>query len=379
MDRRGAPVGETGTPTGVGVPLRAAPGRRKRPSATLLALTLLAAGGAPLVGCSEMGDMEPAGQGDAFGVQSTGTGGMGTGGMSGMGAGGMGVGGMGGAGGDMAAGAGGDLLPGGGGAVGDMGAGGTGGADADGGAGGQVVIDEGGPLLRPCVDDGSQVVVIGDSYCNYAIAHRPLVDFLEERARPAGALSAFGQYRDYSVAGTTMASGTAAIPGQWRTAKAVTPVHLVVMTGGGNDVLVDNPNCRPEGSENIPACQEVAAASLSAAEALWADMQASGVTDVIYFWYPHIPGGLLTGYQSGTSLSDYAYANLEDAAAAASGDAFHVHMLPTTQIFAGHPEYFASDGLHANDTGEGKIADAIWDLMADQCIGQAADSGCCAP
>lgn len=233
---------------------------------------------------------------------------------------------------------------------------------------------------RPCISAGNQVVFIGDSYSNYAIAHRPLADFMEELARPAGALGARDNYRDLAVAGTTLASGSAAIQGQWRNAKSMKPIHVVVMDGGGNDVLIDNQACRAEGSEMMPQCQKVVMNSLNAAKKMWDDMKASGVTDVLFFWYPHIPGGLLTGFQKGTSISDWTYPMLVDAAAAASSDTFHVQMVPTVDIFEGHPEYFyAPDGLHANDKGEAKIAEAIWAVMKDQCIGQAEASGCCKP
>ena len=232
---------------------------------------------------------------------------------------------------------------------------------------------------RPCISAGKQVVFIGDSYSNYVLAHRPLADFMEELARPASALSAGDNYRDLAVAGTTLASGSAAIQGQWRDGKAMKPIHVIVMSGGGNDVLIDNQACRAEGSEKLDQCQKVVMNSLNAARSMWADMKASGVSDVLYFWYPHIPGGLLTGYQKGTSISDWTYPMLVDAAAAASSDTFHVQMVPTVAIFEGHPELFASDGLHANDKGEAKIAEAIWTAMKKDCIGQGASSGCCKP
>ena len=52
---------------------------------------------------------------------------------------------------------------------------------------------------------------------------------------------------------------------------------------------------------------------------------------------------------------------------------------PTVDIFEGHPDLFYSDGLHANDKGEAKIAEAIWAVMKKDCIGQGAASACCKP
>jgi hypothetical protein len=88
---------------------------------------------------------------------------------------------------------------------------------------------------------------------------------------------------------------------------------------------------------------------------------------------------LLTSYEKGTSISDYTYPMLDAIAKSATADTFHAYMLPTVEIFEGHPEYFYSDGLHANDMGTAKIGEAIWKVMKDNCIGQAASSGCCVP
>lgn len=232
---------------------------------------------------------------------------------------------------------------------------------------------------RPCVGDGNEVVFIGDSYSDYAIAHSPLAGLVADRAKEAGALMRTDSYRNLAVAGTTLAAPPAAIQGQWEDAKRMKPIKAIVMTGGGNDVLINNPQCRAEGSEKTADCMGVVQASLDAAKKMFADMQASGVSDVVYFWYPHIPGGALTGFEKAWSISDYTYPMLEAIAMAASTDTFHVYMVPTVEIFEGHPEYFFSDGLHANDVGEGKIADAVWAKMKENCIAQSSASGCCMP
>jgi lysophospholipase L1-like esterase len=231
---------------------------------------------------------------------------------------------------------------------------------------------------RPCVTEGKQVLFIGDSYSDYLVAHDPLAGLVTDRARKDGALPAGQSYNNKAVAGTTLAAPPADIQNQWTTNKSSKPV-AVVMDGGGNDVLINNQQCRPEGSEMRPDCMQVVQDSLDAAKMMFEDMKSSGVSDVIFFWYPHIPGGLLTGGETGNSISDYTYPMLEAIAKAASTDTFHVYMVPTVEIFTGHPEYFYSDGLHANNTGEGKIADAVWAKMKENCIAQAASSMCCMP
>jgi lysophospholipase L1-like esterase len=261
------------------------------------------------------------------------------------------------------------------------GAAGSSGSSAAAGSGGTSTAGAGGSsgassFKRPCVSDGNEVVFIGDSYSDYAIAHRSMASFVQALAVEDEALTRGDTYRNLAVAGTTLAAPPADIQNQWQTAKAMTPISAVVMTGGGNDVLINNQQCRGEGSEMQPDCQQVVQASLDAAKNLFASMKETGVSDVLYFWYPHIPGGLLTGYERGVSISDYTYPMLEDVAKAASTDTFHVFTIPTVDIFEGHPEYFYSDGLHANDTGTAKIAEAIWKVMKDNCIAQA--GGCCA-
>lgn len=42
-------------------------------------------------------------------------------------------------------------------------------------------------------------------------------------------------------------------------------------------------------------------------------------------------------------------------------------------------EYFASDGIHANDVGSNVIADELWKIMKANCIAQPVGSECCTP
>jgi lysophospholipase L1-like esterase len=94
-----------------------------------------------------------------------------------------------------------------------------------------------------------------------------------------------------------------------------------------------------------------------------------------------MPGvGLLNSQGTGNTISDYTYPMIVDLAKSVSTDDFHVWVVPTVDIFKDHPEYFyAGDNLHANTAGETKIAEAIWKVMKDNCVGQAAAGGCCMP
>jgi hypothetical protein len=234
---------------------------------------------------------------------------------------------------------------------------------------------------HPCVADGNEVLFIGDSYSNYATAHEALATLMAMLAVKDGALKSGDMYRDRAVAGTTLAAPPAAIPDQWTTDKSMKPIKVVVMDGGGNDVLISNPQCEPDGSEKDPACQQVVAGSIAALQKMWPDMQKEGVSDVMMFWYPHMPGvGILNSQGTGNTISDWTLPMLQDLAKSVSTDSFHVWVVPTAELFEGHPEYFyTGDNLHANTTGETKIAEKIWGVMKDNCIGQAASSGCCMP
>jgi hypothetical protein len=181
-------------------------------------------------------------------------------------------------------------------------------------------------------------------------------------------------YTDYAVAGTTLQNKISGIPSQWNTAKSRTPIHLVIMDGGGNDVLIDNPTCLRDNSQETALCKMVVEGSVTVARELLNSMKTTGVRDVIWFWYPHIPGGI---NGDGHDINDYGLEKMKVLATEVSTDMFHVYMLDTIPIFEGHMEYFFADGIHANTTGTAKIADAIWALMKEKCIGQPMSSGCC--
>lgn len=261
------------------------------------------------------------------------------------------------------------------------GAGGVTGSVSGGAAGSAGAAPTGAVAKRSCVKSGSEVVSIGDSYSNYAAAHMPIATLMTQRAVKDGALGASDRYLDYAMLGTTLAAAPAAIPEQWNTAKTKLPIKVVIVSAGGNDSLISNPQCQREDSDQDPVCQQVVANSLAAGKALWKSMKESGVGDVLWFWYPHLNGpGILNSQGTGAKLSDYAFKMLDDAAKAASDETFHAWMVSTVDIFKDHPEYFyVGDNLHPNDVGEGKIADRLWELMKMNCIGQASASGCCMP
>jgi hypothetical protein len=249
----------------------------------------------------------------------------------------------------------------------------AGSAGSAGGAGGSGT--QNGPAKPPCLKKSSEVVFVGDSYINYAVAHMELSVLVAQRAIKDGALQQGQTYRDYAIPGTALAAANLLgdIPPQFDTAVQADPdIKFVIMDGGGNDVLLDNMQCLAAGSDKNAQCQMVVANTLAAGTTLMKKMASAGVSDIIYFFYPHVPAG-------GDDINDYALAMLQSSTKALQTPTFGTFVLDLVPIFDGHSDWIYSDGIHANDTGEGVIADNIWKIMKDNCIAQPASSGCCTP
>jgi hypothetical protein len=265
-----------------------------------------------------------------------------------------------------------------GGVAGSASAAGSGGSVDSAGQGGSAGAAGGGSpeKVKPaCLKKSSEVIFIGDSYINYGIAHTLLSTLIEQRAIKDGALKSGETYRNYAVPGTALAAPNALgmIAPQWDMAVAADPdIKFVIMDGGGNDVLLDNRQCLAAGSDKDAACQKVVADSLKVGADLMNKMKAGGVTDDIYFFYPHVPAG-------GDDINDYGLMQLQAQAMTLATPTFRTYVEDTIPLFEGHPDYFASDGIHANDMGENLIADQIWKTMKDNCIAQPESSGCCTP
>jgi lysophospholipase L1-like esterase len=246
-------------------------------------------------------------------------------------------------------------------------------APAAAGSGGSAASAD--KVKPPCLKKGSQVVFIGDSYINYDVAHTLLSTLIEQRAVKDGALKQGDHYRNYAVPGTALAAPNilGMIAPQWDQAKSEDPdIKAVIMDGGGNDVLIDHMECLAAGSAKDSGCQQVVADTLRVGTDLITNIRNSGVNDDIYFFYPHVPAG-------GDDINDYALALLQTQAMSLATPTFRTYVLDLIPIFDGHADWIADDGIHANDTGENKMADEIWQIMKTNCIGQAESSGCCAP
>jgi len=269
----------------------------------------------------------------------------------------------------------------------------TGGAPQGGtpGTGGQgqagVPVGTGGAPQQsqpPCLTNANQGVIIGDSYVTGALspALQPALQALDPFA--AG-------FRNYAVAGTSMASGglTGLIPPQWDTAIGAGPVKFMIMDGGGNDILICstalypgcNTTCKSPGSSQNSQCQDIVAKAVAAAEALMQKAANAGLKDVVYFFYPHLPA-TNAGYKEITDYAEpFAKASC-DSAYTKSGGKLNCYFVDLVAPFAAaggdaNINNFVSDYIHPSAAGQQIIATEINKVMQAHCLGQ--QSGCCAP
>ncbi len=251
------------------------------------------------------------------------------------------------------------------------GKGGTGGAGGSGGSGGATTA--------PCITKGSQVVVLGDSYMNLGDTAAMPHKYVEQKARADGSLGANDSYRSYAVPGMSMSTGQ--IPAQLPQAIAADPdIKLIIMTGGGNDILINHRECLATGSSQNAGCRAAVQQALDAGKQMMIAGANAGIPDVVYFFYPHVVPGLLTGTNPNEIL-DYPAPLVKDfcdKAVETTGGRTRCHFIDMRPPFAGkEAQYIKGDGIHPTAAGAEVIGTAIWNTMEQKCIGQGASSGCC--
>jgi hypothetical protein len=199
----------------------------------------------------------------------------------------------------------------------------------------------------------NQVLIIGDSF--FAISHQ-ITAYLEAFARDAGALEVGERYRDNSTTTeNALAMGGNGIASQYQRGVDEAAVEVVVMDGGGPDILVTS--CPAPVSE-CPAIVDAAAA----AEELLVQMAADGVSEVVYAFYPDpVDAGMLERMDALRLL-------IEPLCANSAVPCHWVDLRPTLSGAAG--EYLSPDGLIPTDAGSEATAAAIWATMQRECIAQ---------
>jgi lysophospholipase L1-like esterase len=264
--------------------------------------------------------------------------------------------------------------------------GGSSGAASGGAAGGGNTSG-----MPPCITKPSEIVLIGDSYIT-GFSGSPALQPAIATIIPTAAM-----WRNYAIAGMSMAqggiplgnpAGVMYIPDQWPEAIAADKdIKLVVMDGGGNDALLPpagSPaaDCKNQATAGtMAACQMLVSTTIAAADKLVMAMASSGVKDVIYFFYPHLPG---TGILSGTNpnaIDDYSaplvQKECESATMKTSGK-LNCHFIDLRTPFGSdYTANISGDGVHPTAAGQTIIATQITNLMKSACLGQS--SGCCSP
>jgi hypothetical protein len=213
-------------------------------------------------------------------------------------------------------------------------------------------------LSRSCQTggtEGSEVILLGDSFI--ATSHE-FTQALEEQARASGALAADADYRDYStLTQCHLAAEPPGISAQYARAQQEGAVKVVVMDGGGADVLMGS--C-PE--PIAPDCQLVQAAA-AGAEVLFQGMAADGVEHVVFFFYPDYVGDTTI-----KATVDVLRPVLEERCASAPLPCHWFDLRPT---YAGHyDEYVLPQGRNPTTAGALASAEAIWGFMQQRCVAQ---------
>jgi hypothetical protein len=123
----------------------------------------------------------------------------------------------------------------------------------------------------------NQVLVVGDSF--FASSHQ-ITAYLEDHARRTGALAAGERYRDNSrLIGNALALSGHGLADEYTTGRAEAEVRVVIMNGGGADVLLGS--CDTADA----SCPVISDAAAAAAELL-GQMASDGVAHVVYAFYP---------------------------------------------------------------------------------------------
>jgi len=251
----------------------------------------------------------------------------------------------------------------------------------------------------PCVKGdvtNNEVVMLGDSYMDYGGVGPAIM-----------ADAANAKYRHYYLAGSALnyGSGSLNIPYQWETLALTDTsvpnpkdVKVIIMDGGGNDVLIDNQECLTT-APLTSTCTTALDASLARGKKLFQEFASDGVQHLVFYFYPHLDpaggGGILPTPAPGVDLAlDYSLPKIEEECCGASftssasnyscrGELLGVDciVIDTNPAFAGHTDntlatsdpsayYLKSDHVHPDPAGAKVIADLVWNTMVADCIAQ---------
>ena len=227
----------------------------------------------------------------------------------------------------------------------------TGGVGDDAGSGGQEAGTA--SCVRGQVG-ANEVLFLGDSFI--ATSHQITLD-VENLARQAGSIAVNELYRDNSATtGNALALAAPKIADQYTKGQTDSPVKVVIMNGGGADVLLGTCDNPPTAN-----CQIVVDAA-AAAEQLLSQMAQDGVQHVVYFFYPE-PVDVVV-----QAKMDVLRPLIQGACESSPVPCHWLDLQPT---FAGHyADYVLADGMNPTDVGSAATAAAIWTTMQENCVAQ---------
>jgi hypothetical protein len=199
----------------------------------------------------------------------------------------------------------------------------------------------------------NQVLMIGDSF--FASSHQ-ITAYLEDSARRAGALATGERYRDNSrLTENTLALIGHGVTDQYLAGRAEAAVRVVVMNGGGADLLLGS-------CDTLDASCPLLSDAAAAAGELLAQMATDGVLHVVYAFYPDpVDTGLRAEMDALRPLIQ----------GACEASAVACHWLDLRADFADqYAAYVMPDGINPTAAGSQASARAIWAIMQRNCAAQ---------
>jgi hypothetical protein len=205
-------------------------------------------------------------------------------------------------------------------------------------------------------------------------------------------------YRHYYLSGAALnyGSGSFNIPYQFDTSAETDTavampkdIKVVIMDGGGNDVLIDNSNCLTTPVAGDTTCHTAIDASVAKGMSFEADMVSKGVQTIVYYFYPDLDATVM-GHQYAGAWVDYAYpkaaasccgaANVPasgDLSCHGKGPGVDCVWIDTRPEFVGHNDHtnaaqywFMADNIHPIQPGADAIAKKVWAKMQEYCVAQ---------
>jgi hypothetical protein len=117
----------------------------------------------------------------------------------------------------------------------------------------------------------------------------------------------------------------------------------------------------------LQVCRDVVAAAVEGAENLLDTAAKAGVENVVYVFYPQIPGSLLGVFAtSPNEILEYALPMERQACEQAetrTNSSLRCYFLDLQPFFENHPELFADDGIHENAMGSAVIANEVQNML----------------